>query len=58
MKYKIELDWSGYSRGFSVYEVEAESEDEARESWYEGKRTHHEVVRDDTEKEISSIKEI
>jgi len=57
-KYEIETEWSGYSRGTSTYVVEAVDEDEAREMWYEGERTKNNVVRDDTENEITGIKEI
>ena len=57
-KYKIKIDWSGYSRGVSTYVVEAGSEEEAREIWYEGERTEHNVVRDDTEKEIQSVEKL
>jgi hypothetical protein len=57
-KYKVVLEWSGYSRGITEYLVEAESEEEAREIWYKGTQTYHEVVRDDTEKEIESVKQV
>lgn len=55
-KYEIEIMWHGYSRGVSTYVVEAESEEAARELWHEGDCTERIVVRDDTEKEIESIK--
>lgn len=57
-KYEIGTVWSGYSRGVSTYIVEADSEEEARELWYKGEKTHNEVVRDDRETEIQSIKQI
>ena len=57
MKYEVKCQWSGYSRGVSIYIVEAESEEEARELWYEGDRAYHKVVRDDTEVEIESVAE-
>jgi hypothetical protein len=47
--FKVQVEWSGYSRGYSVYEVEAESEEQAKEMYYEGNRIEREVVRDDTE---------
>lgn len=50
-KYHVEVDWSGYSRGYSVYEVYADSAEEAEDMYYEGERIEHDVVRDDTEKE-------
>ncbi|AUR93176.1 coil containing protein [Vibrio phage 1.184.A._10N.286.49.A5] len=56
-KYQVRVEWSGYSRGYSVYEVEAESEDEAKEICYEGDKLEHVVVRDDTEsQEVNIIK--
>ena len=57
-KYKVNITWSGYSRGESTYIIKADSEDEARELYYEGDRVTHSVVRDDTENEIETIKEI
>ncbi len=55
MKYKVEVEWSGYSRGVATYLINAESEDEARECYYEGERVKHQVVRDDTEGEVQSV---
>ncbi len=57
-KFQIITEWSGYSRGTAIYLVEAKNEDEARENWCEGKEIAREVVRDDTETEIESVKEI
>jgi len=57
-KFRVEIDWSGYSRGVAAYEVEAENEEEARDLWYDGKQLYHETHRDDTEKEIFSVKEV
>ncbi|MFH1428840.1 MAG: hypothetical protein ABIH39_03750 [Candidatus Margulisiibacteriota bacterium] len=57
-KFEIKTVWSGYSRGVSTYIIEANNEEEARELFYEGERTEHEVVRDDTESEIESIKQL
>lgn len=54
-KFKIILEWSGYSRGTEIRIVEAETEEEAREIWYEGKQVDRQIVRDDTESEIDSI---
>ena len=54
--YDVETEWSGYSRGYSVHRVEAESEQEAKENWWDGKRIAHETVRDDTEmQEVVSV---
>ena len=52
--YTVEVDWSGYSRGISTYEVEASSEEEAMENWYFGKELFRETIRDDTDSEASS----
>jgi len=57
-RFKIEIGWSGYSRGITIYEVEAEDEEHASEIWDEGEKTSHYVVRDDTEKDILKITEI
>lgn len=54
-KYKVDMEWSGYSRGTLTYIIEAKSEDEAKEIWCEGEKTHYDVVRDDTEIEIVSV---
>lgn len=57
-KYKIEVDWTGYSRGIATYTIDAENEDEARELYNEGEQINHQVIRDDTEDEIVKIEEI
>lgn len=54
MKYRVTVDWSGYSRGVSTYEVEAKTPEEAKKYWFEGDRIAHAVTRDDTEKIVSS----
>ena len=54
-KFKVQVEWSGYSRGYSVYEVEAESEEEALECYYEGNQIERNVVRDDTEEQEKNI---
>ena len=54
-KFKVQVEWSGYSRGYSVYEVEAESEEEALECYYEGNQIERNVVRDDTEAQEKNI---
>lgn len=57
-KFRVKFDWSGYSRGYSVYEVEAETAEEAKETFYDGKKVEHEVVRDDTERDDMEAEEI
>ena len=48
-KYLVDVQWSGYSRGYSLYEVEAKCEDDAIENYYYGKEIERETIRDDTE---------
>lgn len=53
--FQVQVEWSGYSRGYSVYEVEAENEEEALECYYEGNQLERCVVRDDTEVQEKNI---
>lgn len=57
-KYLVETEWSGYSRGISSYEVEADNPEEAEELWYEGKMIHNITVRDDRENDVTCVEEI
>ena len=57
-KFEIKTEWGGYSRGTATYIVEADNEAEAKELWYRGEQIQHEVVRDDTENEIQSVKQL
>lgn len=57
-KFEIKTEWSGYSRGTSTYIVEADNKTEAEKLWYRGEQIQHEVVRDDTENEIQSVKQL
>jgi hypothetical protein len=57
-KFEVTTNWAGYSRGYAVYEVEAENEEAAKSLWYEGLEIERETIRDDTESEISSVKEV
>lgn len=57
-KFLVTRDWSGYSRGYTTYEVEAESAEEARDNYYSGEQVEHEVVRDDTETSGFTVEEI
>ena len=54
-KYRVTIPWSGYSRGFTVYIVDAKNEEEAKELVYEGEMIYHEVVRDDTETDWTEV---
>ena len=53
--YIVRAEWSGYSRGYSVYEVAADNEQDALDSYSEGDRVGHYVVRDDTEVESKHV---
>ena len=57
-KFKVNVDWSGYSRGTSSWIIEAENKEQARESYYDGEEIDHCIVRDDTEHEIDNVEEI
>jgi len=54
-EYMVSTEWSGYSRGKTHYKVFAETEEEAREFFYEGEITNKYTVRDDTESEVTSV---
>ena len=54
--YEVHVDWSGYSRGFSTDIVEADSEEDAIERFWDGYEDHEETVRDDREREGTSAK--
>jgi len=54
--YKVEVEWSGYSRGESVYEVEAVNEAEASFIYHFGHRISHGTTKDNTEDEVKSVK--
>lgn len=57
-KFKVKFDWSGYSRGYSIYEVEAKNAEIAKETFYDGEKVEHKVVRDDTERDEMTAEEI
>jgi hypothetical protein len=57
-KFKVEIEWAGYSRGISTWEVEADTIEEAKEIYYEGERVKHKVVRDDIDCEVITVDEI
>lgn len=48
-KYKVQINYQGYVRGYKTIEVEADSEEEAKENWDAGVELENEIVRDDTE---------
>lgn len=51
----VKTEWSGYCRGQAAYLVEAESEEQARDIFYEGEELYKDIIRDDTESEILSV---
>lgn len=48
-KYSVLVPWQGYSMGESVWIVEADSEVEAKEYYWEGEEVSRNTHRDDTE---------
>lgn len=56
--YLVVTKWEGYSRGHATYSISADSPEEARELYYDGDEIDRSVVRDDTEEEVESVKEV
>lgn len=57
--YKIAVPYSGYSRGYVIYLVEAESEAEAVENvMYSGQELYDSVTRDDRDFEYDDAEAI
>tara|TARA_R110000850_G_scaffold75037_1_gene164007 strand:- start:653 stop:832 length:180 start_codon:yes stop_codon:yes gene_type:complete len=56
--YAVTLDFAGYSRGYEVRMVEANSPEEARENWYEGEVVENETIRDDLDREVTEVIEV
>lgn len=54
-KYIVKTSWSGYSRGTAVYEVYAESAQEAEDNWFDGTLIEKTTVRDDTETQVDLV---
>ena len=54
-KFKVDVEWSSYCRGYAVYEVDAIDKDEARDYWYDGKEIYREIIRDDTDSTLMGI---
>lgn len=46
--YHVKREFSGYVRGHEIREVIADSEEEAKESFYAGNEISSEIIRDDT----------
>lgn len=56
-RYRVTTEWSVYSRGNAVYEVEAENEEDATVDYWDGIVSKN-TVRDDTEDEVIEVVEI
>ena len=57
-KFAVEICWSKYTRGNSIYEVEAETSKEARENWHKGKVTYNIVHHGETDKDVVKVTEL
>jgi hypothetical protein len=53
--FTVKIEWSGFSRGYSIYEVEAASELEAKEYYGDGNMIERQVVHDNTKQQSSTI---
>jgi len=51
MKYLVKFALGGPCRGYQTWEVEADSEDDAKEMFYEGTCIEDVIVRDDRERD-------
>lgn len=56
-KYLVSVDVSGYCRGYEVWEVEADSEEDAKEFYYTGNNIESEIIRDDRDREATDAEE-
>ena len=55
--YRVEVEVSGYCRGYQVWLIEADSEEEAKDSFWAGEFISEEIILDDREGEVVSAKE-
>jgi hypothetical protein len=55
-KYLVKVGAAGYCRGTQVFEVDAESIDDAMETWWAGELIEDKITRDDREHEVWSVK--
>ena len=53
--FTVKVEWSGFSSGYSIYEVEAVSELEATEFYRDGKMIDRQVAHDNTKQQSSTI---
>lgn len=53
--YIVNVNWSGYSRGVAAYSVEADSEEEARDNYFNGEELFRKVVRDDIGSDVEEV---
>ena len=54
-KYLVTEEWAGYSRGYALYEIEADSEEDARKNYWKGTEIERETIRDDSEGEAEKV---
>jgi hypothetical protein len=60
-QYIVDIEWSGYSRGTQQLLVNADNEEQVRErdwDWETEEELKNITVRDDTEKEIVSVRKV
>lgn len=57
-KFNVTVGWSGFSAGFSTYEVNAENEQQAKEIYSLGKKVDHSTTQDEIDNQISSVTEV
>ena len=57
MKYKVEVEHYGYVRGYQMWSVEADSAQEAKDTFQDGQIISDDIVRDDREYGEAYIRE-
>ncbi len=54
-KFSVAIEFTRYSRGYEVYEVEAETEEQAKDDYWSGELIDQHASRDDWDREVSEI---
>ena len=54
-KYEVQVDWAGFSKGRSIYVVEADSPEEVEEVFGLGVITDYCIDEDDTVERVTNI---
>lgn len=57
-KFKVTREFSGYCRGVEDFLIEAASEEEAKENYWDGVSLGTEIIRDDTETQELYVEEV